>query len=141
MCVSKTEYWARPGKGGGGVVLPHGSLIVVVEVLYVVVARAVVGVSDGVLVHGGVGLGRRVEGWRDAVARLAAVVAVSVVHCAVGVIICGGEGRGTVEHSGNQGQAQTKLPGSVSRFLVLRSYLIWGAFYGVISLFVDSFRG
>ena len=49
-----------------------------------------VGVSDGVLVHRGVGLGRRVEGRRHAVAGLTAIVAVSVVHGAVWIISCVG---------------------------------------------------
>lgn len=41
------------------------------------------GAPHGVLVHGGVGLGRGVVAWGQAVAGLAAVVAVPVVHGAV----------------------------------------------------------
>lgn len=67
--------------------LPNGSLVIVVVVIYVVVARAVVHVSDGVLVHGRVGLGGGVERRRHAVAGFAAVVAVSIIHGAVWIII------------------------------------------------------
>lgn len=91
---------ALAGNGGCLTVLPHGPLIVVVKVLYVCVGAggAVVGVAHGVLVHGGVGLGRGVEGWRHAVAGLAAVVAVPVVYRTVWIVVCarglGGEGCG-----------------------------------------------
>lgn len=61
--------------------------MVVVHVLDFVAVLPVVLVPHGVLVHGGVGLGRGVEGRRDAVTGLAAVVAVPVVHGAVWIVI------------------------------------------------------
>lgn len=48
---------------------------------------AVLLVSDGVLVDGGVGLRRGIVGGRDAVTGLTAVVTVSVVHRTVWVLI------------------------------------------------------
>lgn len=67
--------------------LPNGSLVIVVVVIYVIVERALLHVSDGVLVHGRVGLGGGVE-WRwDAVAGFAAVVTVSIIDSAVWIII------------------------------------------------------
>lgn len=61
--------------------------MVVVHVMDFVTVLPVVLVPHGVLVHGGVGLRRGVEGGRDAVTGLAAVVAVPVVHGAVRVLV------------------------------------------------------
>lgn len=76
--------------------LPHGSLVVVVQLLDGAVVGGVRGVAlvslDGVLVHGGVGLRCGVEGWRNAVTSLTAVVTVSIVHRTVWVFIYTGNG-------------------------------------------------
>lgn len=53
----------------------------------VVIARTSVHVSNGVLVHRGVGLGRGIVRRRDAVAGLTTVIAVSVVYSAVGILV------------------------------------------------------
>lgn len=68
--------------------LPHGSMVVVQVVDFVVVRVPVMLVPHGVLMHRSVGLGRGIEGGWDAVTGLAAVVAVPVVHSAVRILIC-----------------------------------------------------
>lgn len=71
-------------------VLPHAPAVVVQQVGVVAVGVAVLRMPDGVLVHGGVGLGGGVEGGWDAVTGLTAVVAVPVIHSTVRILICGG---------------------------------------------------
>lgn len=92
---SKSVKPKRLGRGGlrpGPPALPHASVVVVQQVGVVAVGVAVVRMPDGVLVHGGVGLGGGVEGGRHAVTGLTAVVAVPVIHGAVRILVCGGGG-------------------------------------------------
>jgi len=67
--------------------VPNSSLVIIVVVASVVVTGAMVHVSDGVLVHGCVGLGSGVERRWDAVAGFAAVITVSIIHSTVWIII------------------------------------------------------
>lgn len=67
--------------------VPNGSLVIIVVVVHVVIEGAMVHVSDGVLVHGCVGLRSGVERRWDAVAGFAAVITVSIVHSTVWIII------------------------------------------------------
>lgn len=67
--------------------LPNGSLVVIVIFVHVIVAGAMVHVSDGVLVHGCVGLRSGVERRWDAVAGFTAVITVSIVHSTVWIVI------------------------------------------------------
>lgn len=89
-CRHRTERTSKKKRAGLSVrrqqLLPHGS-VVIVHVLDFVAILPVVLMPHGVLVHGGVGLGRGVEGRRDAVTGLAAVVAVPVVHGAVRIVV------------------------------------------------------
>lgn len=73
---------------------PDSPLRLVVDVMADARARereasgAAVLLADGVLVDGGVGLGRAVVGRGDAVTGFTAIVAVPVVHSTVWVFIC-----------------------------------------------------
>lgn len=55
--------------------------------MHVIVAGAMVHVTDGVLVHGCVGLRSGVEWRRDAVAGFTAVITVSIIHSTVWIVI------------------------------------------------------
>lgn len=59
---------------------------------------AVLLVSDGVLVDGGIGLGRGVVRRRDAVTGLTAIVTVSVIHSTVWVLIWRGGGTRSINY-------------------------------------------
>lgn len=80
-----------------GCLLPHGSVVVVQLMDFVVVGVSVVLVPHGVLVHGSVGLGGGVVGRRDAVTGLTAVVAVPVIHGAVWILVCSHKDSGRQE--------------------------------------------
>lgn len=67
--------------------LPNGSLVIIVVFVHVVVAGAMMHVSNGVLVHGCVGLRSGVERRWDAVAGFTAVITVSIIHSTVWIII------------------------------------------------------
>lgn len=67
--------------------IPNCPLVIIVVVLHVVVAGSMLHLSDGVLVHGCVGLRCGVERRGYAVAGFAAVITVSIIHSTVWIII------------------------------------------------------
>lgn len=80
-----------------GCLLPHGSVVVVQLMDFVVVGLSVVLVPHGVLVHGCIGLGGGVVGRRDAVTGLTTVVTVPVIHGTVWILVCSHKDSGREE--------------------------------------------
>ena len=68
------------------------------------------------MVDRGIGLGRSVIGWRDAVARLAAIVTVTVIHCAVRVLIWKREEARGDSEEGRERESTQRRPTQSLRF-------------------------